>query len=677
MNRKLLLSALVLLFTFNSTFTYGETIDLQKNIAQIRSSIQKANYKGADQVVYRTLTQYKDDYTVQALAAVSWALQSKLELAQDQIDKLKNIIPKSSDLHFAQGVVFYKRITSSNMFYRTKADSLLDIAKREFTYAIQLDENNYKAYSALGSLLLRTGDVENAKINIEKALELSPDYAIAIDNLGTVYLAQGDLEAAEHYFKKAVEINPNTHAAYYHLAQLECNRGNYPMCLTYVNKCLAWQGYSSYAYNLKGDALRLQGNEAAAIVAYKKAVEISPENLTPYANLAAIYESRKDFELALDCYKTILSINPESEQTLLKVADMYQESGRYDDAIIFYDKLTGNLHSEAVKGLASAYYGIALHAINNISFASDKRLLDAYGYLNRAIELNPNDLELYLAKAKIASLLNMQAESADTLSAILNKRGNSIDDYLIRGDAYIILGNYKVAFDQYKAAVGLAKTVDDKLFLGEILIFNKLFDEARMVFNDLLKYDRANILAKNNLAYIDKTRSYSDLQVKHAKYFRIRNSMFFEREYLNRALKNDPYNIDANILMGRLNQRQHKYEQAYKCYSIVVAKTTDAKTLCHYTKRLNKMKKKIDKQNCKAVCNDTCTKAKKEAIQTKKASEEKVIPVNNINKLKKQEEKTKIEKKKNNTKKSKKLFSRAKSSSGSTVDYSPKVFDEK
>lgn len=611
MNRKLLLSALVLLFTFNSTFTYGETIDLQKNIAQIKSSIQKANYKGADQVVYRTLTQYKNDYTVQSLAAVSWALQSKLELAQDQIDKLKNVIPKNSDLHFAQGVVFCKRVTSSNMFYRSKADSLLDIAKREFMYAIQLDEDNYKAYSALGALLLRTGDVENAKVNIEKALELSPDYAVAIDNLGSVYLAQGDLAAAEHYFKKAVAVNPNTHAAYYHLAQLECNRGNYPMCLTYVNKCLAWQGYSSYAYNLKGDALRLQGNEAAAIVAYKKAVEISPENLTPYANLAAIYESRKDFELALDCYKTILSINPDSEQTLLKVADMYQESGRFDDAISFYDKLTGNLRSEAVKGLASAYYGIALHAINNISFSSDKRLLEAYGYLNRAIELNPSDLELYLAKAKIAALLNMQAESSETLNAILNKRGNSIDDYLIRGDAYIVLGNYQVAFNQYRSAIGLAKTVDDKLYLGEIFTFNKLFDEARTVFNDLLRRDKSNVLAKNNLAYIDKSRSYADLQVKHARYFRIRNSMFFEREYLNKALKNDPYNVDANILMGRLNQRQKKYEQAYKCYSIVVAKTTDVKTLTQYTKRMNKMKKKLDKQNCNSASSVNCAQKKK------------------------------------------------------------------
>ena len=403
----------------STSASYSATIDLNKNIAQINSSIEKANYRGADEVIYKTLTQYKDNYEVQALAAVSWALQTKLELAQDQINKLKNVIPKNSNLHFAQGVVFYKRITSSNMEYRTKTDSLFDIAKREFKYAIQLDPNNYKAYNALGIVELRQGNIDAARENIQKALNLAPQYAVAIDNMGTVYLAEQNMSKAEQYFKKAIEVNQNSPSAYYHMAQLECDRGNYAKCLTYLNKCLAWKGYSSYAYNLRGDAFRLQGNEAAAIAAYKKAIEITPENLSPYANLAAIYESRKDFELALDAYKTILSVNPSSEQTLLKIADMYLESGKYDDAIGYYAKLNNNLRTEGVKGLASAYYGLAMSAVNRASFASDKNLVEAYDYLDKAIQMNPNDLELYLAKAKISSLLNKQTESVASLNKII------------------------------------------------------------------------------------------------------------------------------------------------------------------------------------------------------------------------------------------------------------------
>ena len=62
MNKKIALSALVLFVGLNSTFTYGAPVNLEKNIAQINSSIEKANYRGADEVVYRTLTEYKNNY---------------------------------------------------------------------------------------------------------------------------------------------------------------------------------------------------------------------------------------------------------------------------------------------------------------------------------------------------------------------------------------------------------------------------------------------------------------------------------------------------------------------------------------------------------------------------------------------------------------------------------------
>ena len=633
MNKKMIVGALIPVLLMGNTFAYSATIDLDKNIAQINSSIEKANYRGADDVVYKTLQQYKDNREVQALAAVSWALQGKLELAQDQIDKLKNIVPKNSNLHFAQGVVFYKRITSSNMAFRTKTESLFDIAEREFRYAIQLDSNNYKAYNALGVVELKKGNVEEARKNIEKALELCPNYAIAVDNLGTVCLAEEDVSKAEHYFKKAIEINPNSSSAYYHLAQLECERGNYSKCLTYLDKCLAWKGYSSYAYNLRGDAFRLQGNEAAAIAAYKKAIEITPENLAPYANLAAIYEGRKDFELALDAYKTILSINPNSEQTLLKLADMYLETGKYDDAIALYYKLNNNLRTEGIKGLASAYYGMAMDSANKANFSSDTKLLEAYNYLEKAIQMNPGDLELYLAKAKISSLINLPDQSVQSLNVILSKPVYTIDDLLLKGDAYSALGDYKSAEEQYNRAILNTKTTSQKVYLGEIFTFNKQFDQAVVVLNDVLRAEPTNIIAKNNLSYITKSREYANAQVKSARYFRIRNSMFFEREYLNKALKSDPYNLDANILMGRLNQRQKKYAQAYNCYSIVVAKAKDSKTLEKYTKRLNKMKAKLGK-----------------SVSSTPASSSNIKPVN----VKSQKTKTKV--KNTNTK----------------VDYSPK-----
>lgn len=638
MNKKLVLSALVLFVSLNSTFTYAAPVNLEKNIAQINSSIQKANYRGADEVVYKTLSEYKNNYEVQALAAVSWALQSKLELAQDQIDRLKNIIPKNSDLHFAQGVVFYKRIASSNMAFRTKTDSLVDIATREFKYAIQLNPNNYKAYNALGVMDLRAGNYDEAQKNIEKSLELAPNYAVAIDNLGTVYLAKGNNQKAEHCFKKAVSVNPNSSAAYYHLAQLEYAKGNYSKCLTYINKCLAWKGYSSYAYTLKGDAYKQQGNEAAAIASYKKAIEITPENPAPYANLASIYEARKDYELALDSYKTILSIDPNSEQTQLKIADMYLDMGRYNESVSYYEKINTNLKPEALKGLASAYYALAMNTASKSALTSDTRLLEASEYLDKAIKERPNDLELYLAKAKLSALLNCPKESCASLNDILSKPCNGIDDYLVKGDANIALANFKEGFANYQSAISLAKDTKEKLYLGELFMFSKLYDEADTVFKSILACEPSNVVAKNNASYIKVLKIAATQQADNANYFRKRNNTFFEREYLYKALKVNPYDVRANMLMGRLNNRQRKYNDAYVNYSIVVAKTNEPKTLAQYTKRLNRVKSKIDRKCAREKAKIAREQAKTLKAQ-EKAKEKNIVPVSNV-----KEEKVKVEK---------------------------------
>lgn len=626
MKKRIALSALLVSIGLSTTFANAATVNLEKNIAQINSSIEKANYRGADEVVYKTLSVYKNNYDVQALAAVSWALQSKLELAQDQIDRLKNIIPKNSDLHFAQGVVFYKRMASSDLDFRNKQENLADIAVREFKYAIQLNPNNYKAYNALGVMELRQGNVEEAQRNIEKALQLRPNYAVAIDNLGSVYLAKGDVSSAEHYFKKAVSINQNSSTAYYHLAQLEYENGNYSKCLTYINKCLAWKGYSSYAYNLRGDAYKQQGNEAAAIGAYKKAIEITPENLAPYANLASIYENRKDFELALDLYKTILTINPNSSQTQLKIADLYLENEKYNLAIKHYEKVGTELKSEALKGLASAYYAVAMNTVAKSAFASDKKLLEAVDYLDKAIEQNPDDLELYLAKAKLAALLNCPKDVYDNLTNVLSKPCVGIDDYLLKGDANLALSNYKEGFADYQSAIKLADTDDKKLYLGELFMFSKLYDEAESVYNSLLNTDEDNLVAKNSLTYIKHVRVKTTQQTDNADYFRKRFNKFFQREYLNKALKINPYDVRANLMMGKLNQRQRKYEDAYANYSIVVAKTKEVYTLTTATDRLNTVKKKIDRkiEKQKASVLRAENKAKADSIKAKEREEARI-----------------------------------------------------
>ena len=121
--------------------------------------------------------------------------------------------------------------------------------------------------------------------------------------------------------------------------------------------------------------------------------------------------------------------------------------------------------------------------------------------------------------------------------------------------------------------------------------------------------------------------------------------------------------------MGRLNQRQRKYAPAYSCYSIVVAKSNDSKVVAKYTKRLNNMKKKLDKQTAKLKAKQLKQQQKTVSVPT---VDEKIVPVNNTSTVKTQKVKKEKTPKKDKVKSNKK----SNRHSGSTIDYAPKVFDK-
>lgn len=75
--------------------------------------------------------------------------------------------------------------------------------------AIELDETNAQAYTALGQIFHRKDwDWENAETSFKKALELNPDYAHTHHEYGIFLIIQRRFVEAETEMKKAVEADP-------------------------------------------------------------------------------------------------------------------------------------------------------------------------------------------------------------------------------------------------------------------------------------------------------------------------------------------------------------------------------------------------------------------------------------------------------------------------------------
>lgn len=601
MNKKLLISSIVVM-TALSTQAFAKELQAQverntvtvpniyseQKVAPIKSLsqpypeiaklIEYNHCDEADKKLQELLNSKPNDPNLLALKAVSQAKQHKLDPAQFELDKLVKRAPNNPIVHYAQGYVYMQRQTASDVDYIKTTRGLINSAIKEFVTAVTLDKNYYQAYNAMGVATLKLGNKNDAMELFQTALKVNPGFANAYDNVGVVEMMNGNLDAAEQNFMKAMKFNTHNPTAWYHMSQVETRRGNYSKALTWVNHSLHVNPNSSPALTLQGELYLKQGNQAAAINSFKKAQIVKPENIRPYLNLATIYENRADEEFAMEQLKTSLAINPNNAESKLRIANMALHIRKYDQALDYYTKLVGdaNFNDDAIIGLANTYYEMAKERGENNGITTNREVYLAYDYINKAIEKCPEDLELHLAKLKLARLIHQDPLSRDSLNYIVQSAGNNLMDNVIKGEAYLALGREKDAVYTFENAVNFSNSVEDDLYLGEILVHNKQFRTARTALQKALMKDPDNVIAKNGIDYINlceiKSNEFFDIAQRQYQ----QNNYASAIEYCNRAI--DFYHNSPQIakLKAMSYEKELNYRGAVKYYQQYLAMSPDA-----------------------------------------------------------------------------------------------------
>ena len=598
--KKLLISAAVLTICATSTFATDLQAKVEKNkVAKVYPEISKMieynNYKEADSAIANLLKANPNNIDAQALEAISLAKQHKLAPAQTRLDNLLKKYPNNADLHYAQGIVYMMRQTSSDVDYIKDSRNLTTNAIKEFVSAVNINSNHYEAYNAMGVATLRLGNKKDAEELFKIALQIKPDFAPAYDNLGNLQMMDNNLDEAEKYFKQSLKYNSHNPTSMYHLGQVEAKRKNYSAALTWINHSIHINPNSSPALNLQGELYLKQGNQPAAINSFKKAIAVKPENSRPYINLAGVYERRADSEFAMEELKTAIIINPNYKDGIYRVANMSLETKKYNQALDYYSRLLGDetYNDNAIIGLANTYYEMARDEADSQTYTTNKDVYLAYDYVNKAIEKTPNDLKLHLAKIKLARITHQIPMSKDSLNYIIQSASNSVMDSVIKGEAYLALGREKDAVYTFENAINFASDVDDYLYLAEILVHNKQFRTGRKALQKALLKDPNNIIAKNGIDYINLC------QIKSNEFFDVARRQYKEKnyastiEYCNRAI--DFYHNSAEIakLKAMAYEAELNYQGAVKYYNQYLSYNPNAADKETVMKKINKYKTKI------------------------------------------------------------------------------------
>lgn len=562
------------------------------NYDKVSRMIEYGYYDDADKILAAAIKQNPKDIKAQALWSVSLAKQFKLDPAQDQLNVLLKKYPDNSNLHYAQGIVYYNRRSSSNMVYRGNSDKLLNDSLTEFKKAVKSDKNNAEAYNAAGVASLALKQNDNAKDYFNKSLAADKTYATAIDNLGTLDFINGKLDDAQKKYKQALSYNTQDTSAMYHLAQVSVQKKDYPGALGYLNDALAIDPTSPAIYNLMGRIYRIQGNEAAAVNSFKKSLSVKPEFTLSYLDLANVYTKRGDRELAVAQLRTAVSIDPSLYSAKLQMADILLSNSDYGQAIKLYSELVevNDFSQPALKGLADSYYGLAQTSSAKSMAGSSKNLYKALNYVNSAINADGQSLDLHLAKLKLSELTNQPKPVPSVLNNIIKAPNPDLISTVVKGEAYLGLYDYSDADKTFDTAASMSKSADDDFSLVELFVYHKQYDCAQKVIQKILTTDSQNQQALNYADYIQKCKKYSNTCYQTAQYYVQKRNFNTAEDYLSRSLALNPNNALAHLQLAQLYEKQKKYEDAqihYQSYVGLEPSASDAVKIKKKIKNLN------------------------------------------------------------------------------------------
>ena len=570
-------------------------VTVSKTYVDISRLIEYNNYEDADKRLKEILTKNPNDIDAKSLQLISQAKQYKLAPAQSELDKLLKKYPNKPELHYAQGMVYLMRETSSDIEYIKNIRNLSNAAIKEFMTAVDLDPTYFQAYNAMGVATLKLGNKKDAQDLFKMSLKHNPNYAPAYDNLGNVAMLDGDLDQAEKYYLQSIKCNSHNPTSMYHMGQVEARRGDYTKALTWLNHSLHINPNSSPGWNLQGELYLKQGNQAAAINSFKKAIYVKPENSRPYINLAGVYERRSDHEFAMEELKTAIILNPNYKEGILRVANMSLETKKYQQALEYYSRLLGDTtyNNTAIIGLANTYYEMAKDTADSRDYTTNKDVYLAYDYVNEAIQRTPNDLKLHLAKIKLGKLTHQMELTNDNLNYIVQAASNSLMDTVIKGEAYLSLGRERDAVYTFENAINFANTVDDELYLSEILVQHKQFRTARKALQKVLMADSTNRIALNGIHYIDlcemKSNEFFEIALRQYKEGNYASAI----EYCNRAI--DFYHNAPSIakLKAQSYEAEGNYQGAVKYYTQYLALAPNASDKAAVVQRINVFKQRL------------------------------------------------------------------------------------
>jgi O-antigen ligase/tetratricopeptide (TPR) repeat protein len=244
---------------------------------------------------------------LQAVSPQTEGLAKNIEKFKEAIE-LNTYGTQETREHLMQGVS--RILPDNNVPIETKQE-LFDLAAKEMSAQKEVAPNDTRFPLFLGVLLGNIGKHDEALIELQSALALSPTKQAILFQLGNNALNRGDLQGALERFKEAYDLAPDYNEAlkFYIIAAIRADK------FDLAEELIEMLGGNDAIIDQRilGEYVS-KGRNDIAVSIWEKYLISNPQNMQAYFSLSAAYYSTGQSAKAIDTLEQMIKVNPSSEE---------------------------------------------------------------------------------------------------------------------------------------------------------------------------------------------------------------------------------------------------------------------------------------------------------------------------------------------------------------------------
>lgn len=250
----------------------------------------------------------------------------------DAIQSLHKALEKdaaNAEAHFLLGTIHERQ-------------SRIDEAIAAYKSAVEANGAHEPSLLNLGALYRQREQFDDAIALYTKALEADPENVRLRNNLGVIYRLAKKYDEAEKTLRRVLARSPGNVDAYKNMAVLFLDQDKLVLAEQFSIEARKLDDKDAGIWNNLGLIYfkRDEGRPTRALAAFRKAVELDPNNAAALMNVGAIALRYRDYDTARTTFEKVVQLDPNSFQAHLAYAYALDGGRKYPEALAAYDKAT-------------------------------------------------------------------------------------------------------------------------------------------------------------------------------------------------------------------------------------------------------------------------------------------------------------------------------------------------